>query len=773
MGEVYKARDPRLGREVAIKVLPADVASDRERLRRFEQEARAASTLNHPNILTVHDVGADAGVSYLVTELLSGESLRDLMNRGPVPLDRAITIAMHASQGLAAAHRQGIVHRDLKPENLFVTNDGVCKILDFGLARMERPELASGETAERSTALETTAGTVLGTVGYMAPEQVRGGRADARSDVFSLGVVLCEMLAGANPFRRDTVVESLHAILKDDPPAIAPQGARSRIALEPIVRRCLEKDPVRRFQSAGDLAFALENLSGPGEAIDGAAPARARGIGWIAAAVVAVAVFAAVAFLVLRAQRGGTGVTQAAPIRALAVLPFQSLSRDASDDYFSDGMTDALTTELARLAALKVIARNSAARFKGSTRPPAEIARELGVAALISGSVLRAGDRVRISAQLAEADTDRVIWAESYDRAARDVLSLQGEVARAIAGAIALTLSPDEESRLKGQRAVDPRALDEYLKGRALWNRRTEEALREALAHFRAAVALAPDFALGYTGIADAHIILAAYNWMEPRQAAPIALEAAAKAMALDPTAGEPRASRGDLAFHVDHDFALAGGELDRALTLSPGYAPAYSWRSEVAMVNGRTEDAISLLRRSIELDPLAAAPRGLLGFALETTGRLEEAERTYRHALEISPGFPRPVGALVRLQLARGKTAEAIAGAQRAVDDDPSASNLTTLGVALALTGRSSEARSILTRLRELGRQRWVSPYELARVEAALGDRARALSDLRAAIEAREFRIPELKSSVDIEFRGLVDDPEFKRLIAGIGKGD
>ena len=433
-------------------------------------------------------------------------------------------------------------------------------------------------------------------------------------------------------------------------------------------------------------------------------------------------------------------------------------------------MTDVLTTELARLQALKVIARNSAARFKDSQSPPAEIARELGVGGLVSGSVARDGDQVRISAQLADAATDRVLWAESYVRPVRDVLLLQGEVSRAIAGAIALELSPDDETRLGELRTVDPRALDEYLKGRFLWTQRTENAVRQSLSHFRAAIELDPNFALGHTGIADAYIILGAYNWMEPRKAAPIALEAIKKAVALDPTAGEPHASRGDVAFHAEWDFARAARELDLAIEMSPGYATAYYWRAEVSAVLGHTDEAIGFLERGAELDPLHPWAAHFLGYLYQLKGRLAHAESAYRRALEISPAFGYAKTALVRLRLAEGQTTEALAMAQRDADTDPSTLNVASLGVAHALAGQPDEARATLRRLREMGEERYVSPFERARVEAALGNHTEAINSLRAAMQDRTFSLPYMTMHVDIEFQGLVGHPEFDALLASIG---
>ena len=757
MGEVYRARDSRLGREVAIKVLPAEVAGDPDRVRRFELEAQAASALNHPNILTVHDIGVEQGVAYLVTELLRGESLRDAISRGAMAPDRAAAVAIQVSRGLAAAHQAGIVHRDLKPDNVFITPDGVCKILDFGLARMDRPELASDIGTATPTAGATLAGTVMGTAGYMAPEQVRGQRADARSDLFSLGVVLHEMLTGKSPFRRDTVVESLSAILTSDAPALVPPTP-----LSPIIRRCLEKEPMQRFQSASDLVFALENLSDVRTAPKRAVLRRPpRG----AIIAVLVAIIIPTAIMLMRTREHRPAASSGSPVRSLAVLPFKSLSGQSSDEYFSAGMTDALTTELSHIAALKVLGSRSAARFQNTTRTPAEIANDLGVEGLVSGSVLRDGDRVRISAQLTEAATDRVLWADNYERPVSDVLALQGEVTRAIAEAIALELSPAEKARLSSAATVDPRALDEYLKGRYLWNQRTETSMRTALEHFRRSAEIAPEFALAYSGIADVYLILGAYTYMQPLEAAPLVLDALTHAMALDSTAGEPHATRGDLAFHVERDNALALREADRAVALSPGYATAHNWRSEVLFVLGRTDEAITEIQKAIALDPMTPFPHFFLGQAHQAKGDLVQAEKDYQAARRIAPGFAGG-GLYVRMLIRQKRFAEALAVAEDMMAVDTSAPNTATLAVAQALAGHRTDAFASAERLRVMATRRWVSPLDFASMDAALGNRSDAVRHLREAIDARDFRIPAYVKTIGPEFDALKDDPEFRGLV-------
>ncbi len=439
MGEVYRARDERLKRDVALKVLPASFSTDPDRLRRFEQEAQAAGSLNHPNVLAIYDVGTHDGSPFIVSELLEGETLRRRLAGGSLPVPAAFDIAMQTTEGLAAAHEKGIVHRDLKPENLFITTGGRAKILDFGLAKLADPALdvPDAHTNMATVGAPTEVGTVLGTVGYMSPEQVRGERADHRSDIFSFGAILYEMLTGRRAFAGGSAADTMSAILRDQPPPLSPNLTLPP-AIERVVRRCLEKRADDRFQTARDLRFALgeaaSGLSVPIAALQ-SPPSRARRAWWVAAAGLALlaATLALMSGLVdLRRMvpgRGGDGPR----IASLAVLPLQNLSNDPEQEYFSDGMTEALISDLARVSGLRLISRTSAMTYRSTQKTLPQIARELNVDAVVVGTVVRSGGRVRITAQLIDAKTDRHLWANSYERDLRDVLTLQAEVARAVA----------------------------------------------------------------------------------------------------------------------------------------------------------------------------------------------------------------------------------------------------------------------------------------------------------------------------------------------------
>ena len=462
MGEVYRAKDTRLGREVAIKVLPDHLSGDASALARFEREAKVLAALSHPNILTIFDVGRDNGVSFVVMELLPGETLRDrIAQRHPRWTD-AVQMGIEIAEGLSAAHSKGILHRDLKPENIFLTRDDHIRILDFGLARWDHDTNAAGPESETISEPVTEAGDVLGTMPYMSPEQLRGARLDARSDLFSFGCVLHEVITGKRPFSRPSRAETITATLKEEPPALMDFDAAIPAELDLAVKRCLKKEPDQRFQSAGDLAFHLRQILSAAEADS---PARRMKV--LAAAAVLL-LLGALAFF-LPSLRKGTGArTQ---FKAIAVLPLQNISADPEQEYFADGMTDAVITDLAKIKAMKVISRTSVMQYKNTKKPLRDIAAELHADAVVEGSVMHSADQVRITVQLIDASSDQHLWAESYERAAKDVFALQGEVAQAIARQVQAAITPQEQTRLVKEKPVDPEAYEFYLKGRHVMTR--------------------------------------------------------------------------------------------------------------------------------------------------------------------------------------------------------------------------------------------------------------------------------------------------------------
>jgi TolB-like protein/Tfp pilus assembly protein PilF len=480
------------------------------------------------------------------------------------------------------------------------------------------------------------------------------------------------------------------------------------------------------------------------------------------------------ATLVSAATRSGLqqAAAQAREVEAdksIAVLPFDNRSGDTSQAYYADGLTDELTTTLARISALKVIARTSAARFKGSAQPPSTIGKELGVSALVTGSVLRAGDRVRYTAELVSVGTEKTLWADSFERDERDILTLQSQVAQAIANAIEVRLSPSEATRLSSSRPVNPRAFDEYLRGRALWNERTETSVREALAHFQNATRIAPDFALGFAGLADSYIILGVHGYEPPREMMPQATTAAQRAILLDPGIGEAHASLGDILFHHNWDWAASEREHENAIELAPAYATAYQWDSEPQIVKGDLDLALARLRRARELDPLSMIIRIGVGNTLGLLGQRDEAIAELREALSLDPRFPRTHWELSRQLLALGRTDEALAEARRMVELDPRAvPSLALLGLCLGRSGHADEARAILEQLDDQSATSFVSALELARIAAGLQDRDATIGYLEKAVAAREGFLPFIAG--DYEFAFLKDDPRYAAITRTIG---
>ncbi len=471
------------------------------------------------------------------------------------------------------------------------------------------------------------------------------------------------------------------------------------------------------------------------------------------------------------AQESSVAAQTAPPEKSIAVLPFDNRSGDHGQDFYADGLTDELTTALARISALKVIASNSAARYKGSDKRPSEIGRDLGVAALVTGSVLRADGRIRYTVALVSADTERNLWAESYERDERDVLTLQSEVARAIAKAIAVRMSPVESERLASTRAVDPRAFEEYLLGRALWNQRTEQSVRAALVHFENATHIAPDFALGYAGVADSHIILGVHGFDPPRSAFPMAKAAALRAIKLDPGAGEPHASLGDILFHYDWDWVASEREHEKAIKLAPAFATGYHWGSEAQILNGDLAGALARLQRARALDPLSMMIRAALANTLGLLGRREEALAELRMAIALDPSFPHTRRELAQQLLALGRTDEALAEARKlaklAPDNLPA---VAVLGLCLGRAGHANEARALLKRLDGEPHKPFISSLELARIAAGLLDRDLTIRYLERAVDAREGFLPFVGG--DDEFAFLRHDSRYLAIARKIGIG-
>jgi serine/threonine protein kinase/tetratricopeptide (TPR) repeat protein len=784
MGEVYRARDTRLGREVAIKVLPASFSEDPDRLRRFEQEARAASSLNHPNILTVHDIGARDGAPYVVFELLDGDTLRGRLAGGALPPRKANDCALQIARGLAAAHEKGIVHRDLKPENIFVTRDGTVKILDFGLAKFAEPASGAVPESDLPTA-GTQPGVVLGTLGYMSPEQVRGKPADARSDIFAFGAILYEMLSGERAFRGESAADTMSAILTKEPPEPSKSNPDVSPGLDRVVRHCLEKDPEQRSHSAHDLAFDLTELSG----VSAPVPARSAGgatrrFGLIVAggAVLAAAV---VVIILLRTRNQTSGPAASdSERRSIAVLPFQNLSPDPENAFFADGMTEDILTQLSKIRDLKVISRSSVMRYKGSFKPIKTIASELGVGNVLEGSVRREGNRVRIAGQLIDARTDEHLWAETYDRDLKDVFAIQSEVAQQIAGALRATLSPAEKKRIGQSPTQNLEAYDEYLKGRELYNHYRKSDNEAAIERFRKAMALDPALALAYAGLGDAYA-QGVQRYGLPQSSLALSFQMSRKAIDLDPELAEGHKALG-LAYFVQAAYRESLREERKAVEVNPNLAPAVANVGFSLWLLGEADEALRWLLRGAELDPRNPIAAAGVGGVYTVLDDASSAERWLKRSLELQPDLNQAHTFLIFLYLHQKRDEEAVRLARAAVallpEDNrvwvaaaraelvtgnlPRARQLFELTlpafrgarvgpriggagvethVAFFLThaGNGAEAKKLLDealatdrRLAEEGSEDWSVSYDAACVHALRGEKGEAFRWLDKAIE-------------------------------------
>ncbi len=747
MGEVYRARDTRLDRDVAVKVLPEHLSQNSSALARLEREAKAVAALSHPNILALFDVGADQGIYFVVTELLEGETLRRRLENAALPWREAAGIAITVAEALAAAHAKGVIHRDLKPDNIFLTSDGRVKILDFGLARVK--PLSSSESAAPTA---TEAGTVMGTVGYMSPEQVRGETADAPSDVFSFGCVLYEMLARRGPFSRPTAAQTMAAILDVEPAALAEELPAE---LRRVVAHCLEKDARRRFQSAQDLAFALRAVHDSGPAPP--APARRRpGLAWIAVALAVL--LAAATYFYWRSRTGG-------PVDSLAVLPFANAGGDANKEYLSDGVTENLTNALSQLPGLRVTARSLAFRYKGPRVDPQQAGRDLGVRAVLTGRVAERDGALNIQAELMNVDNGAQLWGGQYSRTFSEILALQREIAEAVAARLERKPTEEQRKRLAKRSTENPEAFQLYINGRYHWNRRTEENLRRAVEYFRQAIDKDPGYALAWAGLADCYGLYNSYQVELPRESGPKAAAAAAKALEIDDTLAQAHASLGMIRFSYEWDWAGAEREFRRAIELDNNYATAHHWFGVFLSAMGRSGEAVASLKRARQLDPLSVIINADVGLLLHFARRYDDAIEQVRKALEMDTNFVaghRPLGLAYEQ---KGMHAEAVAELQKALEVSRGHPFiLGSLGHAYARAGRREKALATISDLEALSKRRYVAPFNTAVIYTGLGDSGRAFEWLQKAFNDRSLDMTFLK--VDPRFDALRADPRFGDLI-------
>jgi TolB-like protein/Flp pilus assembly protein TadD len=776
MGEVYKARDSQLERSVALKVLPASLAGDEERLQRFSREAKALAALNHPHIVTVFSVDALAPVPYLTMELVDGQPLSKSIPRGGLSLERFFRLAVPLADALAAAHEQGIIHRDLKPGNVMVDGDGRPKILDFGLAK-NVPSATGGEdkTAAATATLDTGIGVVLGTIGYMSPEQVRGEAVDARSDVFALGLVLYEMATGLRAFEASTSSDLLSAILRDTPtPA---ELARPELPrhLGRVIRRCLEKDPDRRYQSAKDVRNELEDLakelqtqsileSQTVERADQKGGTRAH-TRLVMSAVVALMVALAIAYLLVKRGIDGPPAEPGTQIRSLAVLPFDNLMNDPEQDFFVEGMHEALITDLSKIGALRVISRTSAMRYAETDKTLPEIARELDVDALIEGSVLRADGQVRITAQLIDGETDEHLWAENYDRDLENILALLSDVAQAIAKEIEVTLTPKQRARLTPTRRVDPAAYESFLRGVYAFNRFRSSGYREAVTHFSKAIEIQPDFAEAYARLAGAHLLLGGFGIEDAAEQEVLARKNAEMALELEPETAAAHAVLGWLRLYFHWDWPGAARYFEKALELNPYGAYALHGYGDYLTVMGRAEKGLEFLKRAAEADPLSPIVNApIVGHELYAR-HYDEAINTSRQLLEGNPDYPAVRSILAESLWHQGKLEEALAEYRMIWQDDAEALEALKRGAEEGPGRAMGEIAEVLATRSLAGR--W-GPLSVAKHFSLAGEVDQAFLWLERSYDMRVPQLMLIKEQPSWD--SIRDDPRFDDLVRRIG---
>lgn len=694
MGEVYRARDSRLGRDVAVKILPEHLAADPAALTRFEREAIAIAALSHPNIVTIFDFGEEGGTRFAVMELLEGETLREQIKRGPYPPQRAAEIGAAIADGLSAAHAKGIVHRDLKPENVFLTSGGHVKVLDFGLARITFAPLAGGGNTSLTASTDlTVAGTILGTIAYMSPEQVRGGIFETTSDIFSLGSVLYEIATGKPAFLRASAAETIAAILKETPPRVTASSDLDR-----IISTCLAKDGRKRFPTASAVASALRlPLEG---------------------------------FPVRKSSEAFDSV---------AVLPFLNAGGDPDIDYLCDGITESIINNLSHIQKLRVVPRSTVFRYKGTGIDRERAMRELDVRALLTGRMLRHSDTLVVQAELVDVATDSQLWGQKYSRRLTDIFTLEEEIAREIADALQINLNNADKKKLAYHSTENIEAYQLYLKGRYLWNQRRRSALERAIGYFQQAIDRDPAYALAYAGLADCFVVLGSFTFWPPQEAFPRAKATAQSAIELDESLAEAHVTLAIVNSLFDVNREIAEREFKRAITLDSNYGVAHQWYGAHLCFMADFEHGLAELRQAQRLEPLSPMINVQLGVGLYLARRYEDASKVLQSIVAFETAFwPAHffLGLVFAQQREDGRAFAEMDTAAELSGHHPL--TLSGLGHLLGRTGQREKAVEILKELRRRAQTEYIAPDHFALIHLALGDEKLALDRLQETVEER-----------------------------------
>ena len=771
MGVVYRAEDLKLTRAVALKFLPHALHANEPERDRFLQEARAAAILNHPNICTIHDIQEYDGQQFIVMEYVDGTTLKERIVDGGLRIEDGIRYAMQVGEALQEAHSHGIVHRDIKTENIMVNAKNQIKVMDFGLAKLKG-----------SLKLTQTSSTV-GTLAYMAPEQLHGGEVDARSDIFSFGAVLFELLTGRTPFKGEHEAAVMYSIVNEPPQSLLKYRPDLPAELERIINRALEKDPEDRYQHVDDMVSELRRINKQSTRISRAslpgvqtpdptrtsqvtqesastqpAPKRHRHtllMGGLSAAVILIAVAAYILFFPARKS-----------IDSLAVLPFVNASADSNSEYLSDGITESLIYALSRLPNLTVMSRGSVFHYKGKNADPQTVGRELGVKAVLTGRLTQRGDALIIDAELVDVSNNSDIWGDRFNRKLADILSVQDEIAREISRNLSARLGVEEATRLSKRSTESSEAYQLYLKGKFYWNKRKADDLRKAADYFNQAIDLDPNFALAYAGLASTYSLLPEYAGVRPAEVIPKIESAAQKASELDPTLAEPRAVLGLMKYSFQWDWEGAGRELKRAIELNPNYPTAHHWYSIWLRQQGELEQSLKEIRRAQELDPLSPVIIQNVAEIFIAMHRNDEAVEQSRKMLELDPNFPGAHLDLGYVYAREGKHDDAIRELQqvRLLVGPDHPYGLGILGYVYAKAGKKDEAMRVLDRLFAFSKQGFILASQAAMVYVGLGDKDKAFEWLGRAFEEHDQPLGFIKTA--FVWDSLRSDPRYTALL-------
>lgn len=818
MGEVYLAEDTLLGRRVALKLLLAEFNSDEDRLRRFEQEARAASALNHPNIITIHEVGSEAGFRFIATEFIEGETVRQRLRRERLGLREALDVASQVAGALASAHRAGIVHRDIKPENVMLRPDGIAKVLDFGVVKLTekfaehlsgpQPPGSEDKSEDKEVAtlglVTTEANIVMGSPNYMSPEQARGFAVDARTDVFSLGALTYEMLTGSMPFKGASVSDVIVSILERQPPPLSECLPEAPPNLQAIVTKALAKDRESRYQNVDDLLDDLKRLmrrldletglddyprAGNRDATGQTGQARSTGQEFSVRSdqVLTVRATSSAEYLVTEIKRHRRGFLLASmltliiaaviayftlsggshPIDSIAVLPFANMSADANTEYLSEGLTESLINNLSQSHKLKVMSRNSVFKYKGQEANAKAVARELGVHGVLTGRIVQRGEDISINVALIDARDDTQVWGAQYNRRLSDLFTLQEEIARQVSEKLQLRLSGEDQKQLTKRYTGNAEAYQLYLKGRFYWNKRTEETMKKGVDYFNQAIEKDPAYALAYAGLADCYALLYEYSAAPSRDLYPKAKAAAMRALELDDNLAEAHTSLA-AAYEYEWNWEEVERQYTKAIQLNPNYGTAHHWYSAYLISRKRFDEAISEARRALELDPLSLIINTALGRALHSARRYDEAIEQLRKTVDMDPSFAEAHFHLALAHEGKGAYEDAIREFEKSLELFGDKSMKAWVARVYAESGKKQQALKALAEVMALSRREQASPFAIATLYAVLGDKDRAFEWLEKLYTERNYYVVFL--NVDPALDGLRDDPRFADLLRRIG---